>query len=190
MLVRRSLELRDGAGLVQPLITRETLRDCGRAEAVLAQAQERAEDLLRQAERQREALLQQARQQFWQQAEAQLGEWERQRQRMWDLLEEHARELVNQALGRLLDEVPAAQRIDALLAQLLRSQREPMSATLHCHPQSCAAVQQWLERHGDSPWRLHPDDSLAADELCLASEHGDFRIDWRAARDALLVADV
>lgn len=190
MFVRRSLKLRDGSGgLAQPLISHETLLDCGRAEGVLALARMQAAALLRQIEAQRDTLLEEAQRQFWQRAGAQLGQWEQQRQQMWRMLEEQARILVNQALRRLLDDTPPPRRLNALLNQLARSQTEPVSAVLRCHPSVEETVQQWLDLLGESPWRLCPDESLPPDELRLVTEQGDFCIDWRTASDALLLPE-
>lgn len=186
MLARRLVEIRAGGpGLVQPLISRETLIDCGRAEALLAQAHERAAALLQEAERQAAAQLAEAQRAFWQQAEQQLKHWEQERLQMNRLLETHASQLVNQALQQLLGETPQPVRLQALLNQLLASQSEPVSATLRCHPQVRDCVQHWLDQQPATPWRLQPDASLADDEVQLSTEQGDFQLDWRAVCEAL-----
>lgn len=188
MLARRLVELRAGAPrLAQPLIRRETLIDCGRAEAVLAHAQEQAAALLQEAERHAEAQLAEARQAFWQQAEHQLMRWEQERLEINRLLESHASQLVNQALQQLLGETPEPARLNALLKQLSASQSEPVSATLRCHPQVRDTVQRWLDQQPATPWRLQPDASLADDEVRLSTEQGDFQLDWRSACEALQV---
>lgn len=190
MLSQRTLELRPGSpGLPQTLITREVLLDSGHASALLEQARNQAEQVLIDAQQQRTELLERASLEFWQRANAQLSAWEQERQAMCQAFEQNATLLVNQALRCLLEKVPAATRLCALLKQLSATQNPPVDATLRCHPSGREAIQKWLGEHQDIPWRLQSDDKYPPQELVLETDEGDFRINWTSATEALLLPE-
>ncbi|MBC3345618.1 type III secretion system stator protein SctL [Pseudomonas sp. SWRI196] len=186
MFARRSLELRpDGQGLLQSYVARETLVDCGRAQAVLEQAQMRAARLIEQAAEQADAAVIAAQAQFWEQAETVLAAWEAQRQDMWQRIETSAAQLVNEALGTLLHDVPDQARIDALVRQLASRQDEPVSATLRCHPDDLANLTRSLGTVGERPWTAVADADMAVHQLLLETPGGTFLLDWATAVEAL-----
>ncbi|MFB4391336.1 MULTISPECIES: type III secretion system stator protein SctL [unclassified Pseudomonas] len=186
MLARRSLELRpDGQGLLQPYIARETLLDCARAQRVIEHAREQAAQLLEQASAVAEARVLEAQAQFWESAHTLLATWETQRQAMWEQIESSAARLVNEALQTLLDEVPEAARIDALVRQLSCGQRDPSDATLHCHPDDLASLTRSLGKAEPQPWTLMADASLGRQQVKLQTPGGTFQLDWPSAVQAL-----
>lgn len=188
MLARRSLELRpEGQGLLQPFIARETLIDCGRAQRVIERATDQAAQLIAQASEAAEAQVLAAQAQFWEQANALLDTWEAQRQAMWQQLESSAARLVNQALQTLLDEVPDPARIDALVRQLARGQREPASATLYCHPEDLPNLTRSLGTAEHQPWTPVADASMGRHQVRLQTPGGSFQLDWPSAVQALQV---
>ncbi|MFO2462332.1 type III secretion system stator protein SctL [Pseudomonas sp. 15FMM2] len=190
MLSLRKIKLHpQSAGLSQPLISRETLVDSGRAEALLKSTQAKARDMLLQAEQECERSVAQAREDFWKQANAQLQRWEAERQAMNNALENHATHLVNTALQQLLGEVAAPQRLSALLKQLIQVQSTQAKVTLRCNPQTYAQVQGWLARDGATTWHLQPDAGLQPLALVLETEEGDLRIDWETAVNRLLLSE-
>lgn len=188
MLTRRTIELQPGAtGLPQVLISSQNLIDCGLANEVLAQARAQADELLSNAENAAETLLQKAHSEFWQQANAHLARWQQEHGALCQAIETSASQVVNQALERLLGEVPPQMRINALLAQLLPAQCPPLNATLRCHPQMLAPVQRWLSTHPDTAWQLQPDERLDICALVLVTAQHDLRIDWATTLKALLI---
>ncbi|WP_339532580.1 type III secretion system stator protein SctL [Pseudomonas mucidolens] len=188
MLSLRKIKLHpEAAGLSQPVISRETLIDCGRAEALLKSTQVKAQEMLQHAEQDRERLIAQARAEFWKQANTQLQRWEAERQAMNSALENHATHLVNTALQQLLGEVVAPQRLNALLRQLIQAKSTQVKVTLRCNPHTYAQIQGWLARDGANAWHLQPDASLCALALVLETEEGDLRIDWETAVSRLLL---
>lgn len=190
MLSLRQIKLHpEAASLSQPVISRETLVDCGRAQALLENAQVQARELLLQAQQDREQLIAQARAEFWRQANTQLQRWETERQAINSAMENHATHLVNTALQQLLGEVPAPQRLNALLRQLTRAHNTQVNVTLRCDPHAYAQVQGWLTREGATAWQLQPDASLGALALVLETEEGDLRIDWGTAVSRLLLSE-
>lgn len=187
MLTLRKIELHNGApGQPKVLITREMLADYSRSGQLLGSAQAQAEELLRQAAEHREELLEQANLDFWSRAHAQLSLWERQRQEVCDSLEHYATSIANQAFHCLLEEVPAPQRLSALIKQLVATQIPPIKATLVCHPHEHEQAAQALAKLGSTPWRLRPDDQVKPQTLLLETDEGDFRIDWASMREILL----
>ena len=186
MFPRRSLELRpDGQGLLQPYIARETLVDCARAQVVLEQAQAQAAQMLEHVTAEADAAVLDAQARFWEQADALLTAWEAQRQAMWERIERSAAQLVNEALGVLLDEVPDQARIDALVRQLASRLDDPVNATLHCHPEHLASLTQSLYTQGGRPWTLLADADMAAHQLKLETPGGTYLLDWPTAVEAL-----
>lgn len=135
MLCRRKIDLYDSsAGQAPVLITQEMLRESAQASQMLERAKAQADEVLSQAAEQRDALLEQAHQAFWQRANAQLEEWEHQRQVLCDNLERYATSIADQALCCLLDDIPPAQRLSALIKRLMATQLPNVTATLLCHP--------------------------------------------------------
>lgn len=190
MLARRSLELRpEGAGLLQPYIARETLADCGRAQAVLEQAQAHAAQLLEQASQDAAARVLEAQAQFWAAADTVLAAWEAQRQAMWEQIEACAARLVNEALTTLLETVPDQPRIDALVRQLAARHSDPVSATLRCHPDDVARLTQALGTQAGRPWAAVADADMHSGQLKLVTEGGSFALDWPTAVEALQLPD-
>lgn len=188
MLARRKIELRpDAPGLPHALITRQTLIDCGQAHALLERTQLMADKLLSTAQQASARQLEQAQREFWQQANAQLENWQREHSAMHAALESCATQLVNQALRHLLDDIPQHTQIDALLKQLLRAQCPPLSATLRCHPQAHETIRQWLNSQANSLWQLQSDEHLDAQALVLVTAQGDLRLDWPAVIEMLLL---
>jgi type III secretion protein L len=186
MLARRSLELRpDGQGLLQPYIARETLVDCARAQMVIEQAQAQTAQLLERAAIEADAVVLEAQAHFWKKAEALLAAWEAQRQAMWERIESSAAQLVNEALGTLLDNVPDQARIDALVRQLVYCQNDTVSASLRCHPEDLASLTQSLGTDGGRPWTPGADVNMARHQLKLETPGGTFLLDWATAVQAL-----
>lgn len=190
MLARRSLELRpEGQGLLQPRIARETLADCGRAQQVIDRAREQAARLLEQASDTAEARVLEAQAHFWAQAGTLLQAWEAQRQAMWEQIETSATRLVNEALHRLLDEVPEPARVAALVRQLAEGQRAPSAATLHCHPDDLPAVVRSLGEQASAPWTPQADAGIARHQVRLHTPGGLYQLDWPSAVHALRVPE-
>jgi len=186
MLARRSLELRpEGQGLLQPYIARETLVDCTRAQRVIEHARDQAAQLLEQANAEAEAKVLEAQARFRDQADALLATWEGQRQAMWDQIEASAARLVNEALQTLLDEVPEPARIDALVRQLASRQRDPASATLHCHPEDLASLTRSLGRADRQTWTPVAASGMDRHQVKLQTPGGTFQLDWPSTVQAL-----
>lgn len=109
MLCRRKIDLYDSSpGQAPVLITQEMLRESAHASQMLARAKAQADEVLSQAAKQRDALLEQAQLAFWQRANAQLEQWEHQRQTLCNHLERYATSIADQALCCLLDDIPRA----------------------------------------------------------------------------------
>ncbi|KAA0947056.1 MULTISPECIES: type III secretion system stator protein SctL [unclassified Pseudomonas] len=190
MLCHRKIELHNGTqGLPQTLIPQETLIHCGQASRLLARAQTQVRELLQQAKQQRAELLEQALQAFRTNAEAQLSQLKIEHQKMCDGLEQSATSLVNQALRCLLEETPPAQRLAALLKQLLATQLPPVKATLLCHPLDREPVESWLSGHEELPWSLRIGDTPSAQTLVLKTEEGDFCVDWNSILETLMTPE-
>ena len=171
------------------LIPREMLVDYTHAQPLLEQAQAHVQALIRQAESQCERMLENAGQQFWQQANTQLQRWESERQAMHDQLEQVATAVINTALRSFLDETPPAQRLTALLNQLLDAQMPPVEATLRCHPQDREPIEQCLAQLREVPWKLKVDHDCTAQSLMLETEDGGFHINWASALEHLILPD-
>lgn len=187
MFCQRKIELHpQGFSLPHPLIPRTLLHDSAQATALLDRAKTQADELLSRATEQREAMLMQANQAFWQRAEAQLNDWKNERQAMCDGLERYATTVTRDAIQYLLDEVTPAQRIAALLKQLLASQVPAVKAMLLCHPDELKALQQLLANLKSDVWKPCPDDSVPPQTLVMKTDEGDFRIDWDSMLNTLL----
>lgn len=189
MFCSQKIELQTVTGdLPTNLIPREMLADYTQARQLIERAQDQAHALRRQAETQCERVLEDAGQQFWQRANTQLQRWESERKAMHESLEQIATSVVNTTIRSFLDETPPAQRITALLNQLLEAQLTPIKATLLCHPQDLEAVEQWLACMGDVPWALRAENEVSAQSLMLETDDGGFHINWPDALDHLLSA--
>lgn len=190
MLVRRKIELRaEAAGLPSVLITHKELIDCGQAQCTLTRAREMAKALLSTAQTESDARLEAALQTFWERANTQLKCWQTEHQAQREEIESNATAVVNQALHHLLGDVPPPARIAALLEQLLRTQCPPLDATLRCHSHAHAHIRQWLNAQTDTVWQLQIDERLDTQALVLATELGDFCIDWRSTAGLLLLPE-
>ncbi|MBA1427010.1 type III secretion system stator protein SctL [Pseudomonas fluorescens] len=190
MLCRRKIELSIAtATLPYPLIPKALMADSQCAEHLLSDAQAQAEVLLRQAQEQSEMLLERAQAEFWQKSNRQLQRWEAERQLICGQLEKAARAITTQALSKLLELVPPAERINAILKKMLDVQVPAIKATLACHPEDHAHVEQWLNLHSQAPWSLRLDATLAAQTLILETDEGSFHVQWSAAVDNLLALD-
>lgn len=181
MLCRHTIELpNDTPGARCNLILREELENWVQAGQLLSRANTQADNLINEAKQQCEVLLEEASLQIWQRADAQLRQWERDRQAMCDNLEQYATAITNEAIRRLLDETVAPQRLAALLRQLLESQVHEISATLLCHPHDLEDIKQGLAGHKSTFWKLNADETIPPQTLVLKTDEGDFRISWNA----------
>lgn len=186
MLCRHTIELLNGAaGLPRSLIPREELKDWEQANQLLRRANAQADELLRQAAKQCAVLQQEASLEIWQRADAQLKQWDLDRQAMCDHLEHYATAITNQAIRCLLDDIPPPQRLAALLKQLLASQVPEIDATLLCHPQDLEEIKQCLAQRNATYWKLHTDEAVLPQTLVLKTDEGDFRISWRSLLETL-----
>lgn len=186
MFCAHKIELQTVApNLPTTLIPREMLADYSQARQLLEHAQTQAQALMHQAEAQCVSVLENAGDQFWLRANAHLQRWESERQAMHDNLEQVATSVINTAMRSFLDEAPPAQRLTALLNQLLDAQLPPIKATLLCHPLDREHVEQWLARVGDVPWTLRVENEVAAQSLVLETEDGGFHINWVDALEHL-----
>lgn len=185
MLCRHTIESLNGAaGLPRCLIPREELKDWEQANQLLRRANAQADELLRQAARKCEVLQQEASLHIWQRANAQLKQWDLDRQAMCDHLEHYATAITNQAIRCLLDDIAPPQRLAALLKQLLASQVQEIDATLLCHPHDLEEIKQCLSQRNATYWKLHTDDAVLPQTLVLKTDEGDFRISWRSLLEA------
>ena len=179
MLCRRKIDLHESsAGQAHVLITQAMLKESAQASQLLERVNAQADQLLSQAEEQRDALLEQAHHAFWQQANAQLKRWEQQRQNLCDNLERYATSIADQALCSLLEDIPPAQRLTALIKRLLATQVPTAHATLLCHPPELASLEQCLALQGITHWAPRADGRVKPQALVLETDEGDFRIDW------------
>lgn len=176
------------ANLPTALIPREVLADYTQARQLIEHAKAQAHTLIHQAQAQCEQVVKNAGDDFWQRANTQLQRWELERRAMHDSLEQVATSVINSALRSFLDETLPAQRITALLNQLLEAQLPPIKATLLCHPQDREAVEQWLARLVDVPWTLRVENEVSAQSLMLETDDGGFHINWADTLDHLAPA--
>jgi type III secretion protein L len=191
MLCRHKIALHDGtSGPTRLLITREEIKESAHANQLLERAKVQAEHLLQLAAEQREELHQKASVEFWQRANSQLKRWESRHQMLSDNIEQYATSIANQALLCLLDDVAPAQRVSALIKQLMAAQMPAVKATLLCHPLERETVERCLARHGATPWIVRTEELVKPQTLVLETDEGDFRIDWLSMRDILLAPKV
>lgn len=188
MLCKRTIELRKPlSSRTGSLIPLETLADCARDTELLNSAQDQADEILRHTHLQRDQLLLQAQHEFWQRANRQLHLWHTQQQAILDNIERIATSVTHSAIRSLLEDTTTAQRVSAMLKQMLAAQAPAIRAKLVCNPQDQADVEHWLDQHTEAPWRLQCDESIAPQVLILEAEEGSFRIDWTSSINALLV---
>jgi len=186
MLCRRKLELSEGAlTLQQTLIRRQTLADCTTANELLDKTRAQAERLLRDATAQSAQLLESTRQAFLIQANAQLSALERDRQALYDNLENVAASIVQQAIRHVLEESIPEQRLCALLRELFNAHVPAVEATLLCNPSQYERVQGCLATYPPVPWNLQTDDTLETQALVLETADGNLRIDWDSMLGAI-----
>ncbi|AZE82138.1 Type III secretion cytoplasmic protein (YscL) [Pseudomonas orientalis] len=186
MLCRHKIELSmPSPCMLRSMIPREEIANWKQANLLLGNADAKAEELIRLTEKKCEMLLEKASLEIWQRANAQLQQWESERQAMCDNLEHYATLITNQTIRCLLDETVAPQRLAALVRQLLKNQIHEVSATLMCHPHDLEEMTRCLANHGATLWKLNADNSMRPQTLVLKTDEGDFRICWRELSDAL-----
>lgn len=187
MLIKRRLSLGSVAVLAEPIVRREDLADAQLAHEMLATARLQTDQLLAQAQEHAQGVLDQALAEFWDTANGFLQSLEEQRLVSQRDAVASAEELLNLALGRLLDETSLVERIRALVRNLATSQVDEAAATLSCHPQLLEPLGEWLadSRFADH-WQLKGDTSMPPDALRLSHADGAFDIDWQSLRRGLL----
>ncbi|MCU7369223.1 type III secretion system stator protein SctL [Pantoea stewartii] len=159
------------------------------AQEIIDEARTQAETLRQQAKTECDALLAGAQDAFCHQAQTLFTDWQHQRGVEQQQLLDAADELLEQALGRLLDEVPSAKQLDILLTQLRAKHPPVAAATLYCHSEMHAAVTHWLVQRPELRWQPTINDTLPPDTLLLTTEQGELHISWQALRQALSVGD-
>jgi len=187
MLVKRRLSLGPTIVLAEPIVRREDLADSRLARELLDAARLQADQLLAQVQEQAQRLLDQALAEFWGTANGFLQSLEEQRLASQRDAMASVEELLNLALGRLLDESSLVERVRALVRNLAASQVDEAAGTLSCHPQLLEPLGQWLadSRFADH-WQLRGDTSMPPDALRLSHANGAFDIDWQSLRRGLL----
>lgn len=184
MLCRHTIEvLKDASGVRRNLIPREELADWEQADQLLERARAQADELINLARKECEALQEKAALDVWQRADEQFKRWERDRQTMYDSLEQYATSIINQAIRCLLDETVAPQRLAALLKQLLANQTPEVDATLLCHPHDLEEIKQCLTHYTATFWKLYADETILPQTLVLKTDEGDFHINWNSMLD-------
>lgn len=191
MLTKRPLRLVAGTALpASGIVKAEQLERHRQGIEVLEVARRQADELLRQAGRQadaeRLAAVERAEGQFWRQADALLHGWRRQREEMEGWFAAQAAQLLYEALSRLLQDAPPAERHAALLRQLLRAHGGEGVGTLYCHPSQRPEVADWLAAHPHLDWPLRDDADLPPDAVKLSTPHGLMTLSWRRAVEQLL----
>lgn len=190
MLTRKRITLLNGAADLAPVISHTQLCTQRQGQDILAQARQQAQAMREDAERQiaadRLIAQQRAGQEFWQQADTLLHDWQQQYQQLEARVLEVMDGVMTQALGQLLGEVPQPQRLAALLRQIMRASALDDRGSLYCHPSQQNEVADWLRLHAHLGWQLQPDESLAADSLKLVTANGELHLDWQQAVRQLL----
>lgn len=187
MLVKRRLSLGSAAVLAEPIVRREDLADTQLAHKVLDTARLEADQLLARVQEHAQGVLDQALAEFWDTANGFLQSLEEQRLTSQRDALASAEELLNLALGRLLDETSLVERIRALVRNLAASQVTEATGTLSCHPQLLEPLGEWLaDSRFACHWQLKGDTSMPPDALRLSHANGAFDIDWRSLRRGLL----
>lgn len=190
MLVKRRLSLSSAPVLAEPIVRREDLANAQLAHEMLATARLQADQLLAQAQAHAQGVLDQALAEFWDTANGFLQSLEEQRLASRHEAVVSAEELLNLALGRLLDETSLVERIRALVRNLATNQVDERAATLSCHPQLLEPLAEWLaESRFADHWQLKGDTSMPTDALRLSHVNGAFDIDWQNLRRGLLPQD-
>ncbi|RQM39570.1 type III secretion system stator protein SctL, partial [Erwinia psidii] len=190
MLTRKRITLLNGEADLAPVIDLARLQKEQQARDILQQAQQQAEQLLADAEQEAESIRlhaqQSAEQDFWQQANTLLSDWQQQQQRIETDVLAVMDEVLSQALGQLLSDIPEPARLNALLRQLLREKTQADQGSLYCHPSQQSSVAEWLQRHSHLDWQLQPDESMQPESLKLVTSQGELYLDWQQAVSQLL----
>ncbi|KPW27918.1 Type III secretion protein HrpE [Pseudomonas amygdali pv. mellea] len=179
MLAKRSITLTGNAVLPEPVLRREDIANSLLARNILADARKQAEQILVLEQEKAERQHQQALAQFWETANAFLGELQMQRDALQQQAMVAVEELLSVALRQLLDETTLAERARALVRNLAASQLNEAVATLSVHPDMAEPVAEWLaESRFAEHWQLKRDATLAPECLRLSDANGAFDIDW------------
>jgi type III secretion protein L len=190
MLARRSIALTTAALLPEPILRREDIADSLLARDLLAHAQLQAEQLLALEQEKARHLQQQALTQFWENANAFIGDLQQQRETLQQEAMAAVEVLLSESLQHLLDDTTLAERARALARNLAASQLNEAIATLSVHPDMAEPVAEWLAQSRFAEhWQLKRDASVASGSLRLSDANGAFDIDWKTLRDGLLGAD-
>jgi len=190
MLCRRKIELYEKASdLAHVLIKREILSQSTQAYELVERAKLQADHLVSEAVQQRDTFHEQANLEFWRRADRVLGQWEHQRLIMCEQLERYATAITNEAFCHLLEEVPPAKRLTALIKQLTANQLPSIQASLLCHPPEREDLECSLAALDITLWTVRPDERVKPQALVLETTEGDFHIDWHTLRDMLLIQE-
>ncbi|KPC25842.1 Type III secretion protein HrpE [Pseudomonas syringae pv. cilantro] len=186
MLAKRSITLTGNAVLPEPVLRREDIANSLLARNILADARQQAEQILVLEQEKAERQHQQALAQFWETANAFLGELQMQRDALQQQAMVAVEELLSEALRQLLDETTLAERARALVRNLAASQLNEAVATLSVHPDMAGPVAEWLaESRFAEHWQLKRDATLEPENLRLSDANGAFDIDWTTLRNGL-----
>lgn len=182
MFVARRLVMPTACSLLhEPIIRREVLSEILRSVQAVEDMHVQAQAILAAAEEQAARRIEQAERDFWQRAEVFLQAWEAERERDLQAMANQIDFVLQQAWSQLLGEVGQPQRVAVLLDHLLRSQQRPLRAKLHCHPEHVQTVAQWLKGQPcEMLWTIQPDQHLEPGQICLATDTGQFDLDWKA----------
>ncbi|KPX46154.1 Type III secretion protein HrpE [Pseudomonas syringae pv. helianthi] len=190
MLAKRSIALTTASLLPEPILRREDIADSLLAHDILADARQQAEQLLVRTQEEADRLNQQALAQFWENANAFLGELQQQRETLQQESMVAVEALLSESLRHLLDDTTLAERARALARNLAASQLNQAIATLSVHPDMAEPVAEWLaESRFAEHWQLKRDASVASGSLRLSDANGAFDIDWMTLRNGLLGAE-
>lgn len=182
MQIFRSLPLsRDDALAQGPILRREAIHDHIVADQILVEARAQAEQITleaaQQATRLQEQAALQARAQVWQQAEALLKELKRRKKKNFRLVTLVAEQVVHDALTQLLTTLPDAQKVSALIRQLINKKMEATEGILLCHPKWLVIASTQLQL-SSSTWSICADPQLAEDTICLRSRQAELHLKW------------
>ncbi|WP_024677165.1 type III secretion system stator protein SctL [Pseudomonas syringae] len=187
MLAKRSIALTAAALLREPILRREDIADSLLARDILADARQQATQILALEQEKAEHLQQQALAQFWENANAFLGELQVQREALQQQAMTAVEELLSESLRHLLDDTTLAERARALARNLAASQLNEAVATLSVHPEIAEPVAEWLaDSRFSEHWQLKRDATIASDSLRLSDANGAFDIAWADLRKGLL----
>ncbi|MFP8968066.1 type III secretion system stator protein SctL [Pokkaliibacter sp. CJK22405] len=194
MMIKRRLS----AGSADPvmvagLLKGSTLQGWVDSEAILDKAKAEARHLLEQAESEAERIRaevqekadhwlgdyrEQASAEFWSQANAMQESWEAQHQALWGEVENILEPLLKQSLKKILQEVPAEERIRSVVRQLIAA-KPSFGSEVRCAPESQAPIAELLAPYGDR-WKLVPDALVSREEIVFTSSAGSFTCDWKS----------